>query len=105
MCISVDRPLWEGRKPVSIPAGAWTPLRSCPIPKAMPTRNPFPMTDRKSRVLDDGEEGAACAEWGSWDGCPSQGTNPSDEGRKFDEREKNGIRKAPAAIQRRIVSA
>jgi len=23
------------------------------------------MTDRKSRVLDDGEEGAACREWGS----------------------------------------
>lgn len=42
MCISVDRPLWEGSKPVSIPAGAWTPLRSCPIPKAMPTETPSP---------------------------------------------------------------
>lgn len=43
MCISVDRPLWEGSKPVSIPAGAWTPLRGPVLfPNAMPTETPSP---------------------------------------------------------------
>lgn len=92
MCISVDWPLWEGSKPVSIPGGAWTSLRSCPIPKAMPTETPSPWRIESLLVSLTMEKRARHAgEWGSWGGCPCQGINLPDEGRDFGRARKDGI--------------
>lgn len=88
MCISVDQPLWEGSKPVSIPRRNVDSSPVLSYSQSHAYRNPFPILDRKSRVLDDWEEGAACREWGSWSECPSQDTSLSDEGRDSGERER-----------------